>query len=58
MSESEEKKLTCVINDLQNEAGFAAVTDRRSQPGLPFCVLTLVPDILNVNAYFMTELWE
>ncbi len=40
------------------EAGFTIATGKGSRSFLRFCVLTLDPNILNVNAYFMTELWE
>lgn len=61
--------LTCIINYTQHctvmkrgyklkEAGFTTATGKGSRSFLRFCVLTLDPNILNVNAYFMTELWE
>ena len=62
--------LTCIVNYPErctDEKGLEARRSRFLQPSaakeiafLPWalCVLTLAPVILNVNAYFMTELWD
>lgn len=39
-------------------AGFAIVIDKASRLVVRFSMLTLDPNVLNMNAYFMTELWE